>query len=488
MNHFIRHKLAPWIVSILCVWLLSACIAPEALLIQPEDSAAAQSAQRNSTVPQTVPSESAPKYYYTKSEAVYQRMTVLGDLFLTSLVPQEREFWLGTDGSGRIRQQYGIPQFFSEADRLAWEEAGVPGMEPLRDQTFSPGEIPFEYYTDLPTDVPALAQHVQEMAEATDNPLAWQMFDYVGALLREMPHPPEMRQMLFQVGSDIEGVEVITQTVDRVGRPAVALSHVGTFNEMTTRRTLFFDPEDYTLLGEEEILLEPAPWFDADPGETIGWITYLVSGWVDSTEDRLEGSGETQSSDVPQPQSALITGFIEQTDGEFGYQMLRPADWTPIHLGTARGYQPADMAGQADRVLLTAASLEALAAIAPEGAQVAPWLEFQQSASFEAWMAQREAAWQRSAQAMNLSFERQVTLPNGALYAVFLPDTEQIQLIAYVVEDERPLVITLEGFGAYSHLETVQEEGLFDDLVTMVQSAQAIERDPENVDPPLENH
>lgn len=203
-----------------------------------------------------------------------------------------------------------------------------------------------------------------------------------------------------------------------------------------------------------------------------------------AAQQDVEDSSAAQSSDVPQPQSALITGFIEQADSEFGYQMLRPAGWASIHLGTARGYRPADTAGQPDRVLLTAVGLEALAAMAPEGPQVAPWLEFQQSASFEAWMDQREAAWQRSAQAMNLSFERQLTLPNGALYAVFLPDIEQIQLIAYIVDGEHPLVITLEGFGAYSQLDTLQEEGIYDDLVTMLQSAKAIEQNPENIDPP----
>jgi hypothetical protein len=160
-------------------------------------------------------------------------------------------------------------------------------LDPM-DHTFGPGEISLAHLAELSTDVPALAQHVQEMAAATDNAVAWQMFENVGSLLREMPHSTEMRQALFQVGSEIEGVEVIEQTVDRIGRPAVALIYKGSFNAMTTRRMLFFDPETYMLLGEEEILIEPTPWFDAEPGETIGWITYLDSGWVDSTESRPE--------------------------------------------------------------------------------------------------------------------------------------------------------------------------------------------------------
>lgn len=217
-------------------------------------------------------------------------------------------------------------------------------------------------------------------------------------------------------------------------------------------------------------------------------MTILMAGCA-SIEPAPQAESTAQSSesrsDLNQPESAIIDNFVVQMDGEFGYRMLRPANWVAIHLGTTRGYRSAEVTSEPNRLLLTISNLEVLATISPEGPLVRPWLEFQESDSFEAWMEQREAAWTQMGQTMNLSFKRHSTLPNGAIYVLVLPDQEQVQLIGYVVDDDRPLAVSLEGFGTYGQLDTLEGEGLLDDFATMLQSAEAIEPDPETVDPPL---
>lgn len=252
---------------------------PSGLGVEPEGTAPAGAQATQQT-------EAAVEYYYTQSEGAFLATLALSDAErLTALVPQARQFWSGTDGSGRIQQQAGAPLFFSEAERAAWEAAGAPQMGSSMDETFAPGSLSLPpEYADLPSDVAALTQQVQQIAGATGNPLSWQMFTVVGDLLREQPRSLEVRQALYQVSSAIEGVEIAQQAEDRQGRPALALSYSGTMNKTTTHRTLFLDPQTYALLGEEEILLGPSPWVSAQPGETIGWVSYITMGTVDSTE------------------------------------------------------------------------------------------------------------------------------------------------------------------------------------------------------------
>lgn len=258
---------------------LRADVQPFGLNVEPEGTALAGSQD-------TQPTEAAAEYYYVQSEGAFLATLALSDAeHFTALVPQTRQFWLGTDGSGRIQQQAGEPLFFSEEERSAWEAAGAPQMGSSMDESFAPGSMSLPpAYANLSSDIAALTQQVQQIAEATDNPLPWQMFTVVSDLLREQPRTLEVRQALYQVGSQIEGVEIAEQVEDHQGRPALALSYTGSMNETTTRRTLFFDPQTYALLGEEQILLEPSPWIAAQPGETIGWVSYMTMGTVDSTE------------------------------------------------------------------------------------------------------------------------------------------------------------------------------------------------------------
>lgn len=299
-----------------CGLLLTACTIPQ--VVVPPDGTPSSNAESASANSAARSDEATHPYYYTKSEGVVMASAVISDEIFTALVPQRREVWFGTDGSGRIRQEYGERVFFSAEDEAQWQAAGGPSMSAPMDQSFGLGGIPLDHFLELPTEAAALSQHLEEMASVSGNPLAWQMFDTLGSLLREMPQSEEMRQLLYQVGSEIEGVEVVEESHDQGGRPAIALSRVDTFNEMTTRRTLFFDPESFLLLGEEELLLEPTHWFPAEVGTAIRWIIYVETGYVESTTSGLESTdlapGNNAPSNQPMPSMAARVGPPQTLD------------------------------------------------------------------------------------------------------------------------------------------------------------------------------
>ncbi len=226
------------------------------------------------------------EYLYTASEGAHILTTTYigGETFIT-LLPVEREIWLGRDGSGKLIQTYGEPYFFTEEEEAAWQEAGSPELKPPAMEESWPPDEEIAQLFDLPTEESAVADLIREQAELTDNPIAYQMFDYVGSHLREQPTSQEQRQALYAVALDIEGVQETLDGVDRLDRPAHILSHTSEFNETLTETRYFFDPETYRLLAEEEILLAPSPWYTAEPGTTIGWSTSTEIVEVTSVEE-----------------------------------------------------------------------------------------------------------------------------------------------------------------------------------------------------------
>ena len=182
---------------------------------------------------------------------------------------------------------------------------------------------------------------------------------------------------------------------------------------------------------------------------------------------------------LPNPESSLITNFVLQTDGVFGYQMLRPANWDAIHLGDARGFLPPGSADQADRVLLRVVNYQTLASQLDQSTLLLPLMQFQQNPSLEGWAAAREREWER----FNIPFQREQQLSNAVIYSL-TPPTGEVTLVASIIDRDQPLALVLDGFGAYSTREALIRDGIFQDFITMVESVAAT--DNTTVDPPLD--
>jgi hypothetical protein len=184
------------------------------------------------------------------------------------------------------------------------------------------------------------------------------------------------------------------------------------------------------------------------------------------------------------PKSTLISGFVNQVDGLYGYQMLRPSNWTPFDGGFPQGrfYVGPGPANAQEGILLTVVNLKLVAeALGPNSAN-AEWLIFEQDSSLAGWTAGIEAMWTRDGS----TFTRLRTLPEARLYAVTMgSDPRTVYLIAYAIDQGQPLLLVAQASGTQADLGRLQAEGFVDDLATMAASLKAIPADPHNIAPPL---
>lgn len=229
------------------------------------------------------------EFVYTRSKDTYMATTVLADnQHVTALVSHDREIWIGSDGSGRLRVRSGKPFFLGERDRQNWEEAGRPelGESGVSDQTFGPGGLSATDFSSYPREADDLYERIRHDAQGAGDSLDSEMLVLVGDLLRETAAPPELRAALFRVAARIPGVELIGDVEDPVGREGIAVGRESDDGGYLERIELIFDPDTSELLAERQLLLEEVDWVDAEPGTVIGWAVYLDNGVTNSVDEK----------------------------------------------------------------------------------------------------------------------------------------------------------------------------------------------------------
>lgn len=230
-------------------------------------------------------------YMYTKSEGVGLATGTSSDghpnAAWTSVT---REFWIASDGSGRIRQVADQPIFLGTPDeRFAKALSGEtydrtiePGPSGLADPLSLHGFTPEELYR-LAGDPAELAATIRSRAASSGNQngVEFESFITVGDLLRESAATPKLRGALYQVAAGIRGVELIGPVEDHADRPgiAVAMEHGG------IRHELIFDPRTSAFLEEQRVLVEPVQGINVPIGTVISYVTYRESGIVNSTSE-----------------------------------------------------------------------------------------------------------------------------------------------------------------------------------------------------------
>jgi hypothetical protein len=252
------------------------------------------------------------QYVYTKTKSVYENDWAdagPNKQGFAVLMPQIREIWIGTNGSGRILETNGTPRFLTDRDREVWEASGRPdlGGNTTSDETYQPegaatggkayrvptpgasataiatNSLSFLDLSGLPTDTDQLRDAIESRQIEGGPPGDAETFTIIGDLLRETYASPALRSALYRVAAGLSGVELVGDTKDPVGRDgiAVAYGHDG------LRHELIFDPATSALLGERYVIVDPSRGgFDVAPGTVVGWAAYLSSGIVDSTSDR----------------------------------------------------------------------------------------------------------------------------------------------------------------------------------------------------------
>jgi hypothetical protein len=227
------------------------------------------------------------QYVYTKTEAVWESdWADVGpnhDQYFSVLMPVVREAWIGPDGSGRLREETGEPTFLTDHDRSVWIAAGRPalGGNETRDESHGAGGLSYLDLSTLPTDPAALRRMIEERTVEGGPPGNAETFTIVGDLLRETYAPPELRAALFEIASELPGVELIGTVEDPMGREGIAVAYPsdGILHE------LIFDPTTSALLAERTVVADPGEAnLQVPAGTVVGWAAYLASGIVDSTQ------------------------------------------------------------------------------------------------------------------------------------------------------------------------------------------------------------
>jgi hypothetical protein len=206
------------------------------------------------------------------------------------LVPSRRESWVSFDGSlrGRVRAVTGKPRFVSEDQRAGWVAAGSPSLPRpgyVDDTTLSGGVLLDG--KDLPTDPETLREMIEarEIQGVEGPPGEAETFVLIGDMLRHAYLPAAVRAALYQLTAELQGVKLLGEVEDPVGRPGTGIAF--TDRKRGTRHELILDPATSVLLGERDSLVRSGMFgFKAPPGTPIGYAAYLESKVVDSVGEK----------------------------------------------------------------------------------------------------------------------------------------------------------------------------------------------------------
>jgi hypothetical protein len=189
--------------------------------------------------------------------------------------------WIAPDGSGVRRTDVVSSRFATEADRLAWEEAGrptIPEAGDVREETLGHGGF---YWVDtqrLPRGPGQLLAEIRSGSVARVPSSDEDVFLIVGELLSQGDAPSAVREALFEVAARLPGTIDVGSVADPLGREGVAVAIDG------ARRTqLVFDPATANLLAIELYGIEQGSvagldsWIAVHPPRVVGTPPKLAS-------------------------------------------------------------------------------------------------------------------------------------------------------------------------------------------------------------------
>lgn len=217
--------------------------------------------------PATGVERSAVDFVYVESRGAHGHHRVgVFDAFVGS----HREIWVGSDGSGLIRETSGPVSFFTEAGKLKWEAAGSPELAhgPSLD-LFAPGCLGLSRVrlARLQRDPDGL-----EAALGARSPLT---LHTVQELLGEALVEPDFCPALYRIAQRLPGVEVMDGVPDQLGRIGHGLAQI----EHGERLELIFSHDTSELLAYQRFLAEPQPF--APVGALHSWSAFLTRRVVD---------------------------------------------------------------------------------------------------------------------------------------------------------------------------------------------------------------
>jgi hypothetical protein len=278
-----RHRRALVASSAAALLALATGLSP--LVIGSNPSAAAAELQKlahvaaaNGLTTPLVPGQ----YEYTMSVSLGQETFADKPQFVVSYTGH-RQIWIGADGSGRIVQTYSDFVFPTPTDRANWIAQDKPNLaRGGTNQTYGPGQLSTGPTNEwkLPTDIATLSGLISSRSIESGPAGPAEDFVQVGDLLRETNAPSAVRSALFEVASQIPGVQLLGSMATPQGATGVGLGYA--YPAQSDGRyeisELVFDPTTSQLIGEQTVIVNPSTKVPT----VISWVTYQSSGVVGS--------------------------------------------------------------------------------------------------------------------------------------------------------------------------------------------------------------
>ena len=213
----------------------------------------------------------ARDYEYIDSVACYGEF---GNNVFERLAESRREAWFGDDGSGLIRSQHRRSLFFTDEQRVRWEnmsnrrarEATEPSLD-----LFAAGCLhgPRRQLQRLPTARRELEDYLRARRQLTLNG--------IHQLIGEVLVPEGLRQVFIGLATNLPGAWILEDAADQLGRPGLGIACV----ERNQREELIFNRDTQELLGYRQALVAPDVDYGAAAEAVIGWTSYVSRQVVD---------------------------------------------------------------------------------------------------------------------------------------------------------------------------------------------------------------
>ncbi len=218
------------------------------------------------------------QYLYTKSiqsnEDCY-----LDEPAYCYLLPETRQIWIASNGSGRILETYGTPVFYTAQYEQNWKSAGSPSLSRPSDSHYGPGGLSLSSrIAGLSTDPSTLASQIAAGAfEGTPGSPVDELEQF-GDLLRETDASPALRAACLSVIATISGVVLDRHATDAIGRHGVGFELP--FKDFMIE--LIFDPRSAAFLGEKDWMTTAGTGGSAGwpAGSILNWTAYVTHGLV----------------------------------------------------------------------------------------------------------------------------------------------------------------------------------------------------------------
>ncbi len=237
--------------------------------------------------------------------------------------------------------------------------------------------------------------------------------------------------------------------------------------------------------GDHRRPVRQARWFYG-LASVAAVLLLVVAIWIVLQPNLGTPSHPRSQGIVPTAKSAEVGSFVWQTDGVYGYEMLRPAGWSMADLGTLRSYAAPGGGDQSGGLELQVLNLKARPD-APDGTSGVPEGMRELRDRFDA--APNLSDWTKATQELmgpNQPAIAQVSAgPDAVIYQIRYDPTSRVKsvIFALVVKEGQPLILALNAGGQYGDLQALRASGVWDDFLTMIVSVRPIPPDVNNVQP-----